>query len=319
MRDASRTLGDWCAQWRASTLSASNRKASTVGLYRSISRTHLETGPLGSTPLDRLRPSDVDAFIVRLQASGKATSTVARIFHVLRAALDDARRDSLIAHNPARLVRQPAVVKTEAQYLSADEVTRLLREAENTRAHNLLALIASLGLRKGEALALRWVDVDLAPERRQLKVRGTLARIDGRLIITEPKTGKSRRTLPLSDAVAALLENHRSEQSAERIRAGNQWSEQGLVFTTVNGLPVDPSNVLREIKKAATKAGLPPVTVHALRHSAATTLLEAGVHLRGVSDLLGHADIRTTAEIYGHLSDEVARTAMDTLSSAFRI
>ena len=82
---------------------------------------------------------------------------------------------------------------------------------------------------------------------------------------------------------------------------------------------VDPSNVLREIKRAAENAGLERITVHALRHSAATAMLEAGIHLRGVSDLLGHADIRTTAEVYGHLSDDVARTAMDGLDAAFSI
>ena len=198
-------------------------------------------------------------------------------------------------------------------------VSLLLEAAENTRAHHLLSLIASTGLRKGEALALRWVDVELGAEHPQLRVRGTLARIDGRLLITAPKTAKSRRTLPVSGPAAALLKAQHTEQVAERLRAGNQWNDLGLVFTTVTGLPVDPSNVLREIKKAAAKAGLPQVTVHALRHSAATTMLEAGIHLRGVSDLLGHADIRTTAEVYGHLSDEVARSAMDTLSSAFKI
>ncbi|MEJ7634304.1 MAG: site-specific integrase [Aeromicrobium sp.] len=319
VKDASRTLGDWCAQWRESTLTASNRKDTTKALYRSLSRTHLERGPLSIIPLERLRASDVDAFIVHLQGQKKATSTIARIFHVLRMALDDAVRDGLLARNPSRLVKQPTVIKGEARHLSSTEVKALLLAAKDRRAHRLLTLIATLGLRKGEALALRWDDLTLTGDHPALKVRGTLARVNGALVISQPKTAKSRRTLPLPASVVALLKAQRKAQAEDRLRAGDQWRDLGHVFTTETGLPVDPSNVLREIKRAAEAAGLLDVTVHALRHSAATSMLESGIHLRGVSDLLGHSDIRTTAEVYGHLSDEVARTAMDGLAAAFDV
>ncbi len=170
------------------------------------------------------------------------------------------------------------------------------------------------GDREGGALALRWDDVDL--DAASLRVRGTLARVNGSLVVTEPKTAKSRRTLPLSAGVISMLRAHRKAQVAERLRAGNVWTDTGHVFTTDSGLPMDPRNVLRALSTAAAKAGIADANVHTLRHSAATAMLDAGVHLKAVSELLGHADIRVTAEVYGHTSDEVARAAMDRLSAA---
>lgn len=170
---------------------------------------------------------------------------------------------------------------------------------------------------EGEALALRWSDVDLS--KATLRVSGTLTRLGGRLVVSEPKTAKSRRILPLSPLVVSLLKAQKTSQAADRLKAANVWTETGHVFTTETGQPMDPRNVLRAVSIAAGKAGLAGVNVHSLRHSAATAMLEAGVHLRGVSDLLGHADIRITAETYGHLSDEVAKSAMAGLSHAFGV
>ena len=171
-------------------------------------------------------------------------------------------------------------------------------------------LIASTGLRKGEALALRWDRVDLGAG--TLKVAATLGRIGDRLVISEPKTARSRRTVPLSPASVAMLRKHRTEQKAERLRAGNQWTDSGLVFTTELGGPVDPRNLLRVIEAAAKTAGVEGVGVHTLRHSAAVAWLEAGVHIKAVADLLGHSSIAITGDMYGHTSDDTARAAIDT-------
>jgi integrase len=239
---------------------------------------------------------------------------VQRVFTVLRVSLSGAMRDGLIARNPASAVKQPAVARKEARHLSSAEVTSLLDAARSSRYHSLLALIAATGLRRGEAAALRWRDLDL--EAGMLQVRGTLARVGGKLTITEPKTAKSRRTLPLSPSVVAMLKAHRKRQAVERSAAGNIWVETEHVFTTESGTTVEPQNILRAVKAAAREAALKDVGVHTLRHSAATTWLENGVHLKAVSELLGHASIAITADIYGHLSDETARGAMAALSDA---
>jgi integrase len=148
-----------------------------------------------------------------------------------------------------------------------------------------------------------------------LKVAAMLGRIGDRLVISEPKTARSRRTIPLSPAVVAMLRRHRTEQKAERLRAGNQWVDSGLVFTNESGGPVDPRNLLRVMEVAAEAAGVDDVGVHTLRHSAAVAWLESGVHIKTVADLLGHSSIAIIGDAYGHTCDDTARAAVDGLAA----
>ena len=116
-------------------------------------------------------------------------------------------------------------------------------------------------------------------------------------------------------AVVAILRKHRAGRLAERLRAGNQWTDTGLVFTTKFGGPVDPRNLLRVIEVAAKSAGVTGVGVPTLRHSATVAWLEAGVRTKAVADLLGHSSITITGDVYGHTSDDTARAAVDGLAS----
>jgi integrase len=176
----------------------------------------------------------------------------------------------------------------------------------------VLVLIAATGLRRGEALALHWSDVDLHAG--MLVVRGTLGRVDGTLVITAPKTDRSRRNVPIAPPLVAMLRAHRATQEAERLAAANQWQDHGLVFASEFGTPVDPRNTLRTIQIAAHKAGMSDIGVHTLRHSAAVAWLESGVHIKAVADLLGHSSIAITGDIYGHTSDGTARAAVEGLT-----
>jgi integrase len=316
VRDATRTVGDWLAHWRATTLAVSDRKESTRVLYATLCRKHLEPAPFGAIPLDKLKASDVEALVLAMRAKTKpggeralSDSTIRQTYTILRAGLDGAVRDGLLARNPAALIKRPGIERTEARHLDGDGVTAVLKAAETSRYHPALVLIAATGLRKGEALALRWDRVDL--DAGMLKVSATMSRVDRKLIITEPKTARSRRTVPMPPAVVAMLRKHRTEQKAERLRAGNQWVDSGLVFTTEFGSPVDPRNFLRVIEDAAQTAGVEGVGVHTLRHSAAVDWLEAGVHIKAVADLLGHSSVAITGDVYGHTSDDTARAAVD--------
>jgi integrase len=189
----------------------------------------------------------------------------------------------------------------------------VLKGAEGLRYRPVLALIAATGLRRGEALALCWEHVNLTD--RSLKVVATLSRVGADLLITEPKSPRSRRPVPLSPAIVSMLKAHKAAQAAERLHAGNQWTDTGLVFTTEFGGPVEPRNVLRTLEIAADKAGIENVGVHTLRHSAAMAWLEAGVHIKAVADLLGHSSISITGDIYGHTSDATTRTAVESLTA----
>ncbi|WP_326564871.1 site-specific integrase [Mycobacterium sp. 3-98] len=201
-------------------------------------------------------------------------STIRQTYTVLRAGLDGAVRDGLLGRNPAAAVTRPGIARQEVKHLDASGVALVLKHAEESRYHAALVLIASTGLRKGQALGLAWDRIDL--DTGVLKVTATLGRIGDRLVMSEPKTACSRRAVPLNAGVVTMLRKHRAAQLADRLRGGNQWRETGLVFTTEFGGPVDPRNLLRVIEVAAKAAGVADVGVHTLRHSAAVAWLEAG-------------------------------------------
>jgi integrase len=329
VKDAKRTVGDWLAHWRATSLAVSDRKESTRALYATLCRKHLEPAPFGSITLDKLRPSDIEALVLAMRAKTKpgrrapdddaepapvralSDSTIRQTYTILRAGLDGAVRDGLIARNPAVLVKRPGVERQEARHLGASGVAAVLKAAEASRYNTVLVLIAATGLRKGEALALPWDTNIVNLDEGWLKVRKTLGRVGNQLVFSEPKTDRSRRTVPIPPAVVAMLRRQRTEQLAERLRAGDQWQDSGLIFTTECGAPVDPRNLLRVVEVAAETAGVEGVGVHTLRHSVAVGWLESGVHIKAVADLLGHSSIAVTGDIYGHTSDHTARAAVD--------
>ncbi|KKB99594.1 tyrosine-type recombinase/integrase [Mycolicibacter arupensis] len=313
-KDAPDTVASWLKRWRDSSLAASDRKATTKALYGSLSRKHLEGTGIGDKRMDRLNPSDVESLIVELRGKKLADSTVRQVYTVLRQALDVAVRDGLLASNPAAKVKRPAVARKEAVYLSAADVARLLGAAKGLRYYLAVLLMAATGLRRGEVAGLRWRDIDLA--KGQMTVRHTLSRVDGELVLTEPKTDRSRRRIPLHSGLVTQLKAHRKRQVAEQLAAGNQWTDTGAVFATEFGTMCDPRNLLRTVEIAAAKIGVEGVGAHSLRHSAAVAWLESGVHIKAAADLLGHSSISITGDLYGHTSDDAARAAVDGLGSA---
>jgi integrase len=312
VQDSTIKLARWIDHWVETTLEASPRKATTKELYKTLARKHLTPAPLGATPLGKLRKSHIDGLLVKLRTAGLSDSTVRQVYTVLRAILEDAKLDGLIADNATVRIPRPRVARTEATYLQSAQVTALLGAAENLRYRNVLVLIAGTGLRRGECLALRWNNVDLAAG--EIRVRETVGRLDGKLVFSEVKTEKSRRAVPLSAPMVTMLKSHRADQAAERLRAGELWADNDLVFATELGYPVEPRNILRTVETAAAKAGLKDVGVHSLRHSAAVAWLDAGVHIRAVADLLGHSSISVTGDVYGHTSDDTARAAVEKLA-----
>lgn len=330
-KDAPDTVGSWLKAWRESSLLASDRKATTKSLYDALSRKHLEGNIFGSLRLDKLKPTDIERLVVSMRAQMKpgpkladgspgepvralSDSTIRNVYAVLRQALDTAVRDGLLATNPVAAVKRPGVARQEARYLAATDVARLLEAAKGTRYGTAVLLMASTGLRRGEVAGLLWTDVDL--DKAELTVRHTLSRVDGALMLTEPKTDRSRRRVPLHTGAVTALKAWRKQQLQERLAAGDQWTDTGVVFATELGTMVDPRNLLRTVELAAKKAGIANVGAHTMRHSAAVAWLEGGVHIKAAADLLGHSSISITGDLYGHTSDDTARAAVDGLGAA---
>jgi integrase len=201
--------------------------------------------------------------------------------------------------------------------LSADETRRLLEAAGGDRLEAFYVLAVHTGMRQGEMLALRWQDVDL--ENAVVSVRRTLTRSGGRVVFGEPKTNKSRRSIRLTQQAVEALRSHLERQLRDMEILGDRYQDQGLVFTTDTGAPINPSNLRqRSYAPLLKRAGLPHMRFHDLRHTCATLLLSRGVHPKFVQELLGHATIAITLDTYSHvmpsMGDATARAMEDALA-----
>ena len=151
----------------------------------------------------------------------------------------------------------------------------------------------------GELLGLRWSDVDL--DMANLSVVQALYKRSGICKMVEPKSSKSRRQIALSPSLALLLRDYKTEQQAQRILLGAPMVDSNLVFSRIDGKPLDPGTISHTSAKVLKKAGLPHIRFHDLRHSHATLLLKAGIHPKIVSERLGHANIGITLDTYSHV------------------
>lgn len=292
------SLAAYLQQWITERLEASDKRPTTINTYRTTARTKV-LPYLGTKRLAELDRTTIARWYSTLRADGVAVATIHKAADVLGMALDDAVEDGLLRRNPVRLADRPALVRAEADTFTPDEVARLIAAAEGSREYPLLVLAAHTGMRKGEALALRWRDVRL--ERRELAVTGTLVRVNGRLTRQEPKTNAGTRVIPLSPTAIAALEEARRIQDNDR-EASQWWADTGYVFTTATGEPMDARNVLRWFARIKKAANVRHGSWHTLRHAFASYLLGSGASMFAVSRALGHARIGITMDVYGHLA-----------------
>ncbi|THA23004.1 site-specific integrase [Streptomyces sp. A1277] len=241
--------------------------------------------------------------------------TLTYIHSVLKSALEHAVREEEIPRNVARNVRTGTPRPRRFEPLTTDEARRLLTAAQGHRLHALFVLALHTGLRKGELLGLRWEDLDL--DAGTAAIRRTLQRTaTGGLTTLPTKTRASERRIALTTRCRQSLKLHHEQQQREREAAGTTWLHGGHVFTTVQGGPIDPTNLTRAFLTLLRKASLRRIRFHDLRHSTATLLLEQGVELVVIKELLGHAHIGVTATVYAHVRLRLQRDAIDALCSA---
>jgi integrase len=284
--------------------------STTVG-YRHAIRHHL-VPYLGHRAASELTVRHVEEWQVQLLEQGLSPSTVRQARVVLSQAVDMLVRHGQLNTNPvprALGLPKPASV---GRALTAAEARAVLGAAEDPtdRARWLLAL--TLGLRSGEVLGLRWSDVHLETSPPRLTVTGSLQFQAGRgLVRAEPKTAASRRAVPLAPEHVAALRAVQAEQRAMRAADAADFNPEGYVFITRRGTPFDPANDAKRWTALLDAAGVPRVRRHDARHTAATLLLSSGAGIGHVQKTLGHASIRTTVDVYGHLTadDSAAFTA----------
>jgi integrase len=313
------TVGEFLNKWLEDVARPSVR-AITHRTYSELIKHHLAPA-LGKKQLAKLSPHDVQSFLNERLQSGLSPKTVKHLNDTLRAALNVAIKWGAIHRNVATLVSPPRMQKKEMQVFTPEQGKAFLESVKGHRLEALFWVALMLGLRRGEILGLHWSDIDL--DAGTLRVNQALQRVNGQLLLSEPKTEKSRRALPLPSVLADVLRVHRSRQLEERLRAGEHWQQTNFVFTTQLGTPIEPRNLNRSFDALIVKANktrnesdkLPRIRFHDLRHSCATLLLVQGVSPRTIMEILGHSQISLTMNTYSHVLPEMTREAASVMDA----
>ncbi len=266
---------------------------------------------LGSVRLAQLQPGDVGRMMAQVQQDGLSPRTASHCRAVLRAALADAEKWGEIPRNVAKLADAPHMPPPQPTVLSPEQVREILGALTEPSLRRLAIVALHSGLRLGEELGLRSVDLD----GHSLHVRQCLQRVDGAYQLVEPKSATSRRVVPLTaDAVEALAQERQSQLEA-RLAAGGRWREPipGLVFTTATGQPRSGPSLTHLFQDALSRAGLPKLRWHDLRAAHGSLMLASGADISVVSRRLGHSSVALTSRHYGGVSEALQQDATDRL------
>jgi integrase len=265
--------------------------------------------------LDRLWKAKRDA--------GYSSNSVRIMRTVLRRALGQAVREGIVGRNVATLSATPRIRAREGRTLTVAQARQLLDAAAGYRFEAAVVLALAYGMRRGEVLGLHWSVLDW--EAGTLRVTHSVKRVKDRdassgrrtrLVVSELKTPKSRRLLVLTPELVARFRQHRVRQAEAQMAAGALWQDHGLIFASEVGTPMDPDNFSHSFARLCERAGLGHRHPHELRHSGASLMLAQGTSLHVVSEVLGHASIAITKDVYGHLLEGDKRAAAESMSRA---
>jgi integrase len=318
------SVAAWLEYWLSNIAVPPHIAENTHAGYRVDATKHLIPG-IGAHRLEKLAPEHVERLYAKLGRGGLNPGGVHHVHRTLRAALNEAVRRGHLPRNPVLLAKAPKLIEKEVEPYGVEEVQRLLEVASRLRNSARWAIALALGLRQGEALGLRWEDVDLvngALRIRRSRLRPKYAhgcggscgefpgncpqRINSMPASGDVKSKAGRRTIGLPPQLVGLLSSHQAEQEQERATAGQLWHEQGWVFANPTGEPVKPHTDYREWKRLLRDAGLREARLHDARHTAATVLLILGVAARTVMSLMGWSSAEMTAR-YQHVTDNIRR------------
>lgn len=296
-------MGDYLQAWLARREPTLRPK--TLDNYQRTIHGHLIPA-LGTMRLDQITAGTLEDYLAAKAKAGLKPLTVRTQFLVLRAAMHDAARSGAIDRDPCSRMRRGAVPtdQDERPVLTAAQVVALLDEAKRSSPYASLYLAAcTTGMRQGELLGLTWKDVDLIAG--TIHVQRSLQRINGHVVTGKPKTKKGDRTV-------WMVEDLQNELA--RMKADADPVDSALIFCQTDGAPLHAHNIMRrDFKPLLTRAGLPAIHFHDLRHTVATLQLANGTPVKDVQALMGHANARITLDLYGHALPEGQAKAAKTL------
>lgn len=315
------TVRDLFEEWFAA--SSRGWRVTTVKSYRDKLSQHI-LPVIGDLRLDRLNAGHIEFVFDRIDvrntaieagtAKGKTVgpTTQRHVHGVIRAGLRWAVRQRKLTFDPSSGVTLCRVERVERTVWDADEISTFLAHVADDRLAVMWELFLLRGLRRGEALGLRWSNVDL--EARRLRIDSSLLQVSGKVITGTTKTAAGTRWVSLDAETCDALRSHRARQNAERLAWAGAYEDNGLVFAREDGTPVRPDVVSRRFRALAADAGLPGIRLHDTRHSAATLGLAAGIDIKVVSDLLGHSTTAITSNLYSHVLPKMQDDAAERMA-----
>lgn len=311
------TLAEFVGDWLAA-IEPTVRPATHYSYARNL---RLHVAPyVGSVPMVGIDAGTLNGMYARLLAEGRKDSeggglsprSVRYVHTILHRVFKDAVKWGRLSRNPADAADPPRAVASGGPGMvtwSAQDLGRFLDGVRGDRLYGAYLLLATSAMRRGEALGLRWADLDLTDGR--AAIRQTVIAIHHQVLFGTPKTAKGRRTVTLDAVTVAALREHRKRQNEERLQIGSGWTDLDLVFCRVDGTPLHPERFSRSFSDRVRQLGLPKIRLHDLRHGWASMALAAGVHPKVVQERLGHANISITLDTYSHVTGSLHSDAAE--------
>jgi integrase len=312
-------LADHLEWWLEEVHKVKLRTGSYV-YYRSLLDNHILPS-LGPIQLRKLTTMQIQAFYNKKLKEEQSPSSVHSMHKIIHGALKSAVKWRTLAFNPADGIELPPnEPQREGQSLTLEQARLLLKEAHGHRLEVFIALALTTGMRHGEIAALRWEDIDFEAE--TIFVHRTVSYLGTRKgeyqhVEGDTKTPSSRRTIPLLPVMRKILEQHRTEQDAARLKAGASWQEKHLVFCTPSGDFMQGSNTRPAFYRLLDQAGLPRIHIHDLRHTASTLWQSLGIDPKVRQELLGHSDLDITMTVYSHVLPSMQKEAIEKINGLF--
>lgn len=255
--------------------------------------------------------------------SGLSRRTVAYIRTIIKEAITQAIHNRLIALNPVDGTTLPPASKKEVVPFLREEAEQFLNSIKSHRLFAAYYLAFYTGLRRGEILGLMWKDIDFAADNFEVK-RELVYVLDKKtekhvLNFQPPKTQKSKRTIPMTEDLVKVLKSHRAKQDDEKQFFGKPYQDEDLVFCSEDGKRLWPRNFNRQYDGLLKQCGLQHKKPHAMRHTFASMLIEDGEDIRNVQEMLGHATLATTSDIYSHVMDKTKKKVMHRMNRLLNV
>jgi integrase len=308
-------FGDWLSEWnkgRKNTVAYS-----TYRVYDSIIRNHLNA-EIGDIKLKELETRHLQKVLNNRFDSGLNTGTVRLIYAIANKALKQAVKERLIYSNPAKGIELPTKQEEDKLHIwSKKQVSRFLARANDHRYYMVFFLAVNTGMRRGELLGLKWGDIDFTKKR--LEVKRQAVKTDKGIILKKPKSKAGNRVIPITNNVVKELKGHKIRQSENKLALGNNYKDQDLVNCNKMGEPISPMMAYIEFKNLSRDINLPEIKLHDLRHTFSTMFLENGGNIKTLQQILGHASISVTMDIYSHVTDEMLDSAAKNMDTMYKI